>query len=187
MAHAWWRDVDYELFYRLTRERDVARAEVERLQEEIKAFAWETHDLHAANATMLADWYSQRRTVAERQREFNKELEGEEYRMLLVPTAHDEPPLSFELFRYTYCMTTTNNTFAALPASEETLDLSRDAAYASPVAIVVGDSVRVQTGNFAVCSGVVSSVTGEQVTVMLRVFGHLFPQSFHWTNLKKVG
>ena len=121
------------------------------------------------------------------EREFNEEFEGEEYRMLLVPTAHDEPPLSFELFRYTYCMTTTNNTFAALPASEETLDLSRDAAYASPVAIVVGDSVRVQTGNFAVCSGVVSSVTGEQVTVMLRVFGHLFPQSFHWTNLKKVG
>ena len=127
MAHAWWRDVDYELFYRLTRERDEARAEVERLQEEIKAFAWETHDLHAANATMLADWYSQRRTVAERQREFNKELEGEEYRMLLVPTAHDEPPLSFELFRHTYCTTTTNNTFAALPASEETRDLSRDA------------------------------------------------------------
>ena len=111
----------------VVRERDEARAEVERLQEEIKAFAWETHDLRAANATMLADWYSQRRTVAERQREFNKELEGEEYRMLLVPTAHDEPPLSFELFRHTYCTTTTNNTFAALPASEETLDLSRDA------------------------------------------------------------
>ena len=61
------------------------------------------------------------------EREFNEEFEGEEYRMLLVPTAHDEPPLSFELFRHTYCTTTTNNTFAALPASEETLDLSRDA------------------------------------------------------------
>jgi hypothetical protein len=33
MAHAWWRDVDYELFYRLTRERDEARAEVARLRE----------------------------------------------------------------------------------------------------------------------------------------------------------
>lgn len=30
MAHAWWRDVDYELFDRLTRERDEAQAEVER-------------------------------------------------------------------------------------------------------------------------------------------------------------
>ncbi len=34
MARAWWRDSDYELFYRLERERNEARAEVERLREE---------------------------------------------------------------------------------------------------------------------------------------------------------
>ena len=28
MAHAWWRDVDYELFNRITRERDEARAAI---------------------------------------------------------------------------------------------------------------------------------------------------------------
>ena len=33
MAKAWWRDSDYELFARLTKERDEARAEVERLRE----------------------------------------------------------------------------------------------------------------------------------------------------------
>ena len=33
MAKAWWRDSDYELFGRLTKERDEARAEVERLRE----------------------------------------------------------------------------------------------------------------------------------------------------------
>jgi hypothetical protein len=32
MAKAWWRDSDYELFARLTKERDEARAEVERLR-----------------------------------------------------------------------------------------------------------------------------------------------------------
>ena len=31
MAKAWWRDSDYELFDRLTKERDEARTEVERL------------------------------------------------------------------------------------------------------------------------------------------------------------
>lgn len=34
MAKAWWRDSDYALFDRLTKERDEARAEVERLREE---------------------------------------------------------------------------------------------------------------------------------------------------------
>lgn len=38
MAKAWWRDSDYELFDRLTRERDEARAEVERL--EVACHAW---------------------------------------------------------------------------------------------------------------------------------------------------
>jgi uncharacterized coiled-coil DUF342 family protein len=33
MAHAWWRDVDYELFYRLTRERDEARSQMRELAE----------------------------------------------------------------------------------------------------------------------------------------------------------
>ena len=34
MAKAWWRDSDYALFDRLTKERDEARAEVERLTRE---------------------------------------------------------------------------------------------------------------------------------------------------------
>lgn len=36
MAKAWWRDSDYELFDRLTKERDEARAEVDRLREECR-------------------------------------------------------------------------------------------------------------------------------------------------------
>lgn len=59
------------------KERDEARAEVERLREQIKAFAWETHDLRAANATMLADWHSQRRAAAERQRDACAKAAGE--------------------------------------------------------------------------------------------------------------
>ena len=35
MAKAWWRDSDYELFARLTKERDEARAEVERLMHQL--------------------------------------------------------------------------------------------------------------------------------------------------------
>ena len=41
MAKAWWRDSDYELFDRLTKERDEARAEVERLRELLDENAYE--------------------------------------------------------------------------------------------------------------------------------------------------
>lgn len=83
---------------------------------------------------------------------------------------------------------TTINDFPALPASEEISDFSRDVSYTSPAAIVAGDAVRVQSGPFAFCNGIVWSVTGEQVTVFLRVFGMTtYSQPMHWTNLKKVG
>lgn len=81
---------------------------------------------------------------------------------------------------------TTINDLPSLPASEETLDLSRDVAYPSTFHITAGDTVRIQDGTFAVFSGVVWSVTGENVTVMLRVFGHQTTQIFHWKNLKRV-
>jgi uncharacterized coiled-coil DUF342 family protein len=41
MAKAWWRDSDYALFDRLTKERDEVRAEVERLRELLDENAYE--------------------------------------------------------------------------------------------------------------------------------------------------
>jgi hypothetical protein len=44
MAHAWWRDSDYELFYRLTAERDEARAALKSVAEaQREACALEVH------------------------------------------------------------------------------------------------------------------------------------------------
>lgn len=60
MAKAWWRDSDYELFARLTKERDEARAEVERLQREVDEMAAELHALsvkYDASANDTADAY----------------------------------------------------------------------------------------------------------------------------------
>ena len=60
MAKAWWRDSDYELFARLTKERDEARAEVERLRREVDEMAAELHALsvkYDASANDTADAY----------------------------------------------------------------------------------------------------------------------------------
>lgn len=62
MAHAWWRDVDYAVFYKLEKERDEARAEVERLRAENKLLRHDADKEWGAVATACAD-------VAKRQRE----------------------------------------------------------------------------------------------------------------------
>lgn len=59
MAKAWWRDSDYELFDRLTKERDEARAEVERLKRErdaacMAAGEYSQDEVNAMTTEMIA-------------------------------------------------------------------------------------------------------------------------------------
>ena len=82
---------------------------------------------------------------------------------------------------------TTINDLPSLPASEETLDLSRDVSYTSAVGVRLGDKVRVQSGDFAFCKGEVWWKRDDIVEVRLSVFGMVFVRPFHWTDLKRVG
>lgn len=83
---------------------------------------------------------------------------------------------------------TTNNDFAALPASEETSDFSRDVSFASIGDVRLGDRVRVQgSGPYAMLDGVVYWKRDCMVEVRLTVFGMEAYRAFHWTDLQKVG
>lgn len=84
-------------------------------------------------------------------------------------------------------MTTTNNTFAALPASEETSDFSRDVSYASIDEVCLGDQVRAHSGDFAFIKGEVYWKHDHMIEVKMKIFGLDIVRPIHWARLKRVG
>ena len=60
MAKAWWRDSDYALFDRLTKERDEARAEVERWRTSYEAASAHTVDVRAMLDQVRKELYEAR-------------------------------------------------------------------------------------------------------------------------------
>lgn len=64
MAKAWWRDSDYELFARLTKERDEARAEVERWRTSYDAASAHAVDVRAMLDQVRKELYEARAEIA---------------------------------------------------------------------------------------------------------------------------